>query len=165
MGGHVFIAAALATVVAQQSGSTESCQQIAHGAMEKIEKKLRSAVPFEIVALFMAGETVVCKNPILMRYSLWDESITLSPYQNAVTHTTSVNLVPALCALLTCPQIFEQVGPLRLKLLINPNWSGRLARLRERTASSSGALVSFDWNDIIRSMPAENLIADGEFKK
>lgn len=145
------------------------CQVMAESYARIVVPRLREGVPFELLALTERQGNFLCQAPVQVSYSLWDERMTLTKQGSTpVTARLDSGLVP-LCQLLTCPvQPAPSGGPagVRFRVLLNPQWEGRVARLKGTLArgGSKMGFVNIDWGRILEKLPSEQVVFEGDVR-
>jgi len=121
----------------------------------QIVPKIESGIPFELMMFVDDGKKVLCRQVIHVEYKLWEEKVILTQKEKIVAEFPFPESVEKLCKVFECPSVGKAV---HVRLLFNPLWAGRLARLQV----SSGKLVSVNWDQIEKELPAESLLYDKE---
>jgi predicted transcriptional regulator len=125
-----------------------------------IEPKITSGIPFELMALVAQNESVLCKRVIHITYNLWDEIVSIEDGEKLLHKIPLKKAGEQICRDLSCSFVAEKANKqekIVYKLLLNPMWPGRIARLKASLPEQGGShsLLNIDWAEIVKEMPSE----------
>jgi hypothetical protein len=130
-----------------------------------IERKLRGGVPFELMALWLQDGQVVARRVVHLSYDLWDEVITVKEEERVLKRIPSKQGAAEVCRFLEPPTGDLKSGTkIIYKLLLNPLWAGRVARLKASSALPGGevGILHVNWDRVARELDPETTLLSQE---
>lgn len=144
------------------AGEGLDCVQTSALIQTSLEEKLRSGIPFELLAVTEQNKKPACYRSLQIYRSLWDNRIRISEGETLVGRYPTSEYALAACKNLSCRENLQTGRPALLRVYLNPHWAGRLSRLRARANAMSLLLYTLDWDEIGRQNGGESVLFEKE---
>lgn len=132
----------------------------------QILQKIQSGIPFELMGvLFDKSGDIHQRYPVRISFDLWDEVVTVESGEKILAKIPLKQTQEKLCSYLEMPSTaFARGEHYTYRLLLNPMWAGRVARLRAQVApgAESTAMLRVNWDKLAREMPSEKVLLEWE---
>jgi hypothetical protein len=129
---------------------------------EKIRKftaeKVKTGIPFELLAIVSQNNKPTCHSTLQVQLSMWDRKVKIAQSERLLARTTMDDFSLVICRNLVCQDNISSSGGGRLRVFLNPNWKGRLDRLKARTSGLNMLLYSLDWDDFSTEKNKDTLL-------
>lgn len=133
---------------------------------KEILPKIESGIPFELMVILLMNDQMIERKMIHISNNLWDEIITIKSDQKTFRQFPLSQGFNQICNFLSMDTPAKLVPHSRVKvrLLLNPMWPERLARLHLSTRADleNKKLIGIDWKKIAEEMPSEKVLLEKE---
>lgn len=126
----------------------------------EIVPKIQAGVPFELMATLFEDGHLIAKKVVHLKYNLWDEVVTLRAGEQILGNLVMSKIQDGLCEHL---EITESPKPSRkytYRLLLNPMWGERMARLKASTGTENFRIMGINWKTLADDMPSEKILLE-----
>ena len=129
----------------------------------EIKAKIQAGVPFELMSVIVSQGQVVEKKAVRVAYNLWDEVITVKAGEQTLARIPVANGASEVCKYL---ELEAPAGRSTYRLLLNPLWAERVARLQVAAGESdSGRLVGINWHKLASDVPSDKVLLEREITR
>jgi hypothetical protein len=139
------------------------CEAYPNIYKQDIEKRIQSGIPFELMSVVFSENEILEKRVIHVSYDLWDEIISIKTSNQRITKVPFDRGQSELCKHLEVDgNNPPQKKKYKLRLLLNPLWSNRVARLKISTYAEleSKKFIDVNWDKIAEEMPSEKILLE-----
>ena len=158
-GAHV----ACAPYFACLAKAEDFCGQMATVCKSKLTRKIQSGIPFELMTAVVTDGKIVCRNPVQVKYDLWDEQVSFHSNNTLLLKIPLSGACSKLCVFLHCRGAQAFKGKMHYQILLNPVWEGRIARLKTLVPEGpSDRWMTINWDKVSQTLPSEDVLAEGE---
>jgi hypothetical protein len=120
--------------------------------------KVNTGIPFELLAIVSENEKPKCHRSLQIQLSLWDKKIRISDGEKLLARAGNDDFSELICRNLVCQNNVSPHGLGKVRVYLNPNWTGRLERLKARTSGLNTLLYSIDWEDFSKEKNKDSFI-------
>jgi len=163
----------LSASVEAKSNDNRFCGLFGEVYQHSVRKRILSGIPFELMgALFGTGSEqgmLLGKKSVHITYNLWDELILVRSGEKILGRFSIDDGRKELCKFLEIGMGVPGVvsgKKYRFRLLLNPMWNERMARLQIATSVEleNRRLVDINWKKIAEDMPSEKVLMEEELE-
>jgi hypothetical protein len=148
----------LLLAVTSGAAALDLCPQYIKIHAKDVDPRIKSGIPFKLLSVASDGEHTYRKI-VRIEYDLWSEKVgveTLGGEKQVVTINASEGVI---CQQLSFANVKSR--ELRYQILLNPDLSDGLSKLKSRGAGKSGFL-GINWKRLAQDLNSEKLLLEGD---
>ncbi len=151
----------LLMAVATTAGAIDLCPQYATIHGKEIEPRIRSGIPFKILSVAVDRRSTY-RRIVRVDYDLWTEKVGVEVLGGNKATCTLAESSKTICGALSMDG--EGHGErMKLQILLNPDLSDGLAKLKSNGTGHSGFL-EINWRQLSKDLNSEKLLLESEIQ-
>ena len=150
----------LLALMPRPAAALDVCSVYGPAHARDITKKIASGIPFRLLSVAVASDGHVYRKVVRIKYDLWDEIVTITPFEATPERARLSDASAKICAALSLPE--APPGPAySYRLLLNPV---DLDSLKEMSVHSESGLIRINWERVMKDLETEKALVEHEFR-
>jgi len=151
----------------EAQGKVGVCSIYQDAYKNEIKAKIRAGIPFELMSALFEDGALVAKKVIHINFNLWDEVLTMKANDHLLGKISLIDAAEQLCKFLEIPETLKSGRRYTYRLLLNPMWGERMARLQLSTGHDldNKRLIGINWKKLAEEMPSDRVLLEKEVKE
>ena len=155
--------------ITADAASFRPCEVDPRVYLREIAPKIEMGIPFELMAVLIPLDAKVLgpgrdRSVVHISPNLWDEVVTIRVNKKVMGKYPIQEVADRICSALTLST--ESKAKYKMRLLLNPMWADRMARLNLTTHTDleNKKLIGINWSKIAQEMPSEKVLLEVEWE-
>jgi hypothetical protein len=151
------LAILLIALVSTGAAGMDLCPQYASIHAKEVAPRIKSGIPFKLLSVATDGEHT-SRKIVRIEFDLWNEKVEVETFGDKKQKVDLRGAEALICQQLSIGDIRGQGA--RFQILLNPDLSVGLSKLRIRGVGKSG-LLGVNWKSLAQELNSEKILLEG----
>lgn len=151
----------------EAQGKVGVCDFYREVYQSEIKPKIQSGIPFELMGVLTEDGSLIARRVIHINFNLWDERVTMKSEDRVLAKVELKESGSMLCRHLEMSEPLKRDKKYVYRLLLNPMWGERMARLQVFSGAdlAQGRIIGINWRKLADEMPSDKILLEKEVKE